>query len=313
MCNSIKLLAFALFFLATFFTSTVYAGINRSMDEDEEVEYTIINGDIQFKENEITKENVRHAIMRYADEPLKPVAYLSPNVENLSKAYWATGVFNIADQHSIDSYLLVNECQIFNTYSRDDFEWEKITETTREYLKENAHKFNKRIFFIREIELGKYNFDAEAFRVLNEDLHTPSSRINVDIKNINEICGRRGTLIGYTPSINIDIGIPFEIEYLPVSPEAAKDFINRTNIEQLTSYGFNYNPAKESAYSRKVYLRMRVRLLRYTGLDTIAAGMVSSEFISTLEGYDVLEDQKGTRVMFTTLPENYGTDEGNQE
>ncbi len=66
--------------------------------------------------------------------------YATPNMQNLSKLYWRLGVFNPDDKKIIDNYLIINECDVYRNFYRDDFEWANVRDATRDMLMEKKRR-----------------------------------------------------------------------------------------------------------------------------------------------------------------------------
>ena len=60
--------------------------------------------------------------------------YHDTSVENLSKLYWALGMLDEKNDMSVEQYLFINECDMFNKFSSDPEQWASLKEATRRML-----------------------------------------------------------------------------------------------------------------------------------------------------------------------------------
>ncbi len=252
-------------------------------------------------ETNLTKEKVREMALEYAKESLYDVTYYEPTIQNLSKLYWALGMYDLGDVGALDYYLMINECQIYNDYYHDDFEWKKILNITKDYIGNNRKMFPRRFAFIKEINLGRYNFNTEAFYVVNNDLRKGTRRHEMRLSStLDEICGFRGAIPGYPRNINLTLSRPFRLQYVPVSPDKAQDFIVRTRYSHREDVADNDQKANIANYERTAYVRIRVRVLKFLEFERSSLGHKVASVFAVLEGYDVFEDKEGERIIFTT-------------
>ncbi len=252
-------------------------------------------------EARLTREEVRKMALEYAKESLQKVEYFVPTIDNLSKLYWALGMFNLDDIGAIDYYLMINECQIYTDYYHDDFEWKNILETARKYLKDNRSQFPRRFSFMKEIDLGRYNFKTESFYVITDDLRNGTRRHEMRLgSTLDKVCGFSGKVPGYPRNLNVTLSRPFRLQYVPISPEKAQDFVIRTRYQHREDTETLRSTSTMSLYERKAYVRIRVRILKFLGYERNSQGEEIASVFAVLEGYDVFEDQEGEKIIFTT-------------
>lgn len=251
---------------------------------------------------DLSAEDIRKMAEQYARENAEAIEYVEPNYENVSKLYWALGVFDpVHDTRAVNGYLKINECEIYSEYFNDDFEWNKIFSATTEFLKSNRKNFPRRFQFTRMIELGRYDFDKDAFLVGDPDLVTGSRQYDMNLTHpADKVCGTPGSVENYPRDIVVVLSRPFKLAYLPATEDIAQDFVARTthqNFEDNMDLNKNY---QRSAYSRVAFLNVRVRIIKHMGLVYTSAGRQAAKVFGILEGYDVWEDPKGKRVLFST-------------
>jgi hypothetical protein len=253
---------------------------------------------------DLSKEEIQKMAMEFAKENLEKVSYMEPKIQNLSKLYWSLGMFNLEDPAAINNYLMINECQIYNDFYHNDFEWRKISEETRRYIKKNRPSFPRRFYFTRYIELGRYNFDTEAFFVVSDEVREGSRRYEMRYATtLHEVCGYSGAIPGYPKNMNITLSRPFRMKYVPVPKGRAQDYIIRTryNYENKTQHvNDKISARRRDLYSRPAYIRFRLRVMKFLEYEHNALGRDVASVFAILEGYDVCEDTKCENILFTT-------------
>jgi hypothetical protein len=253
------------------------------------------------EERNLTKEDIRKMALEYAKESLDGSSYSEPTIENLSKLYWALDMHELDDYGAIDFYLMINECQIYTDYYHDDFEWKRIIEATRDYIKENRATFPRRFSFMRQVELGRYNFRTESFYVMSDDLRKGTRRHEMRLSStLDEVCGFRGMIPGYPRNLNVTLNRPFRLQYIPVPPEKAQDFVVRTRYQNREETSSHDTAIAMANYERAVFVRIRVRVLKFLEFSRNSFGQPVASVFAVLEGYDVFEDPDGDRILFTT-------------
>ena len=69
-------------------------------------------------------------------------AYNQPTAENVIKAYIKFANLNLDPDRTIDEIAQIAYCNLFSKYYSDDFEWNKIHNSIREYMKTQKSKFS---------------------------------------------------------------------------------------------------------------------------------------------------------------------------
>lgn len=240
------------------------------------------------------------------DTPRAQRVYQDPDVPNLSRLYWALGMFDIEkDDLAVDNYIMINECQIFRDYFTDDFEWKNVREATRSFLRKNMKSFSRRFEFIQPIELGRYNEDTQTFEVLT-DLITKGSRLLYgDMNSRNEqICDKRGNIDGYPRNVIVSLSRPIHYPQIPVNVDLARDYIARTKIRNEED--FRNSPEhlmtvlKMKSYERLAFIVVKVRMIKFIEMRNARDGSYPVIF-AALEGIEIYEDPKKKRLLYSSL------------
>ena len=112
--------------------------------------------------------NVSHINASEMSSKKEEVKYHEASLKNFAKTYWRFSKFEITDNKAIDDYMRINECDLYNEYFHNEFEWNGIREATRNFLKQNKKKFPDRYAFVQPISLGDYDFEEKEFEIVEE-------------------------------------------------------------------------------------------------------------------------------------------------
>jgi len=210
--------------------------------------------------------------------------YLMADIENLSKLYWRLGAFDYEDKDSIEKYIKINDCKIFNNFSRNDFEWEKIMDTMRPYLKNNAKSFPLTYQFTLGLTLGKYDMQKGGFEIIDGTGFSNSRLINVATSDFNkEICNDNSIGMTYPKSVIILLSKPFDLNFISIDEHVAQAYILK----------------KKQFVNREAFLRLRVTFEQYVGNLSGENNTLFSVLKGKVDGYEVFEDSGYRNILLS--------------
>jgi hypothetical protein len=223
--------------------------------------------------------------------------YIKGTPENLSKLYWRLRVFDLDDDRAVDNFMMINECDLYQRYIHDDFEWAKIREAARSVLHKERDKYSGQFEFILPVRLGRYDTDHNGFYLIDDTEFKSVRRIEIVGNSLStEICGTTGEIKDYPRNLLLILKKPFSYNFAKVDEHVAQAYIIRKQKEVL---GLDYDYRK-SRYNRVAYVRMRVNLDQYQGNVKGQDGVILSILQGDLEGVDLFEDPYG-RMLLSTL------------
>ncbi len=213
--------------------------------------------------------------------------YVTPNMQNLSKLYWRLGIFNPQDRTAIDNYLIINECDVYQNFYKDDFEWANVRKATQQMLKEQAPTFPNQFKILVPVDLGRYDANRGGFDLVTKTAFVNSRRVQVTgSSSFFTECGQKGDLAGYPSRVVLILNKPFTFSFIKVDEHVAQAFLLRKR--------YNTTPMprelRAQGFQRPAYARMRVTFVRYQGAVDEGGGRKSSILYGTLDGIDVFED-----------------------
>lgn len=220
--------------------------------------------------------------------------YATPNMQNLSKLYWRLGVFNPDDKKIIDNYLIINECDVYRNFYRDDFEWANVRDATRDMLMEKSAGFTNQFKILVPIDLGRYDMERGGFDVVNNTAFINSRRIQVTgTATTYGGCDQKGDLAGYPSNVVMILNKPFTFDFVKVDEHVAQAFLLRKR--------YNATPVprelRNKGFQRLAFARMRVTFVRYQGTNDLNGGVKQAIIYGRLDGIDVFEDLKEEMLL----------------
>lgn len=215
---------------------------------------------------------------------------------NLSKLYWRLRVFDLDDDRAVDNYMLINECDLYQRFVNDDFEWAKIRNAAREVLKKERDKYNNKFEFILPVRLGRYDTERGGFYLVDGTSFEKIRRMEITGNSLSrDICGKTGEIKDYPRNLMLILKQPFSYDFAKVDEHVAQAYIIRKQKEVLD---LEYD-MRQNRYNRIAYVRLRTSLDQYQGNVKGQDNSILSILHGTLEGVDLFEDPYGKMLLST--------------
>lgn len=225
--------------------------------------------------------------------------YEKPTMEELSKLYWLLGALDINNDEAIDNYLLINECGIYQEYRNNEFEWAKIRDSTRTYLKDNITTFPRRLEFLQPLYLGKYNIEKEYFEIAPDYVKPTSRRLEVLTKaHMVPVCDKSGEIDGYPKGLLVELTRPYGIDKIPVTKDKAQTYIDQ-RLEDYNKLADYQKTEKRLLESRDAYIWMKIRVFGYKGVERLEEGYALNTVFAVLEGVEVYADRDRKELLYS--------------
>lgn len=227
--------------------------------------------------------------------------YDSPTVEAFSHMFWKVGLYDFTNDWAIDEFMRINECGIYQKFFGDEFEWEKVRDATRTFLKKNKHDFPTRFEFEMPILLQDYDEKYETFELQDDYKIRSIRRFMLGASDI----GAKDCVVdfqarqGYPRVLRMEFSRPFDLEHVPVSPDLAKAFIREKNKELLELPPSNRT--EEQKYKlREVYAFLRLKV--YSAGKIIPSNNPSRppsvQILGVMEGFSIYADRHKKTLFY---------------
>lgn len=228
--------------------------------------------------------------------------YEEPTNRSLSHLLWAVNFYHYEDTWAIDEFMKVNECPIFKNFVTDEFEWAKIRDATKDYLKSNKNEFPTRFQFMMPIKLGDYDEKRKAFKVQKKDKIESLRRFEVFTKDYRALpCYKTDRVVAGLPrAMIIEYSRPFNLTYVPTPSHVASEFITKTRQEYKQRYGARHMTKKNLYEVRIAYLVMKVKIFTHgKHMGNNQYNLPTVQMMGVLEGYDIYADQQKETLLYS--------------
>lgn len=220
--------------------------------------------------------------------------HVLPTVQNISKLYWKKDALSLSDNTAVDNFLLINECEIYERFYSDDFEWERIRKAARGMLKQNKENFPHEFKIIIPIDLGRYDLERKGFPLINKTALKDLRRVEIGGNpNHAPICGKQGNIEGYPRNLILILNKPLTYEFVELDEHVAQAYIIRHKYEAT-------NRPKEletQKFDRLAFLRIRITFSEYQGTTKGSDYYPLGIMFGKLDGIDVFEDASEKRLL----------------
>jgi len=213
----------------------------------------------------------------------------------VSQLYWALNKFGLRDDAAIDSYMMINECDIYQNYARNEFEWKNIRESGRQYIKNNIKDFPTRFEIIQPLNFAEYDFEQQVFDVWQPYKIDNIRLLEVVVPGVDEkICGTVSArdLPSYPKKFVTELARPISVVSVKVPQNKAKYFIEQSN-KRISARDQNNNAAafdSEKRYqARQAFLVLKVKYFALSDEDAKKSSASASDPIKILAVLEELE------------------------
>lgn len=171
------------------------------------------------EQGQITNDQQSAAPLTKADR----VKYVDITRATLAQMYWAMGAYDTSNDTDVDNFLLLNRCDLYQDFYRDDFKWHKVRVQAKASLEKNVKNFPTRMKMIQPIWLKRYSFQQEAFPLSN-----PFSTSRFELEALDHEsweCKKFAPskyVWKYPSRAEITFSTPLEAAQVNVTPEVAK-------------------------------------------------------------------------------------------
>lgn len=208
--------------------------------------------------------------------------YTQMTYENLYKLAWSYDAYSASDEESLNTYLMITECSLYNKFFLNEFEWEKIKIATREFISANKDKVPRYYEYVQPIYMGRYDYSLQGFPILDaKDFKGQKNLQFANFGNGDTACGKFAINAQKFPSTGvITILSPLNLSFIRVPLPLAEKY-----IEWRSKQG-NLDDAK-----RQAYIRYRIRIDSYEGVKAFANGLNAFGYHGKLVRLDVFADK----------------------
>ena len=223
--------------------------------------------------------------------------------QKLSQLYWRLGKFDIDDDMAVDNYLRINECDIYQEYKYNQFEWNGIRKKARVYLRNNIDSFPERFKYEQPLLLREYDPETQQFEIHPKYRIDGARKFELYSLDFYESpCGQVSThriydVEGYPNALLLELNQPLTLTEIPVDHRIAKKYIEE-RMKTFLELPENRR-SREAVYSfREAFIVIKIRVFSYKGTETITNGRTRATVYAMLEGYEIYADPEHEQLLY---------------
>lgn len=218
--------------------------------------------------------------------------YTQVTYSNLYKLAWSYDAFSVTNEEALNVYLIVTECNLYNKFFDNEFEWEKIKRATKEYIGENKDKVPRYYEYVQPISMGRYDYALQGFPILDAKEFKAQRNLQfASYENGTTSCGRFSINPDTYPATGVvSISSPLNLSFIRVPQKLAQKYIEwRAKQENIDNM------------KRQAYIRYRIRIDQYDGIKDYESGTKAFNFQGKLMRLDVFADKDLMLPLYNQL------------
>jgi hypothetical protein len=210
----------------------------------------------------------------------------------LTKLAWSYGAYRAGNSEDLNAYIIITECNLYNKFFSNEFEWEKIRGVTKEFLEKNKDKVSRYYEYVQPVILERYDSSLQGFPIVDADKNLLGQK-NLQFANFRyglTPCGGYDLGDGNYPSTAVlALSSPLTLTFVRVPKELAQRYL-----------GWRESQGIATSDKRQAYIRYRIRIDGYEGIKSFE-GMNSFSFRGKLMRLDVFADQEMMLPLYNQL------------
>lgn len=220
------------------------------------------------------------------NSPVKMVehTYTQVTYDNLYRLVWSYDAYALSNDEALTVFLKITECNLYNKFFQNEFEWEKIKFATREYLKNNKDKVSRYYEYVQPIFMGRYDYSLQGFPIMDATKNFRSQK-NFQFASFfsgKTSCGAYNiNSQNYPASAVLSVTSPLNLSFIRVPLPLAQKYIEWRGRQGISTQD-----------NRQAFIRYRIRIDDYDGIRSFGSGMKAFGFRGKLLRLDVFADQE---------------------
>lgn len=176
-----------------------------------------------------------------------PITFQRASIQALSRSYIKLTGVDLSDDQLIDSFSIINYCDIYAQYFGDEFSWRNAREAFRRVIQRELESYPEDIYLLGSINIGRYDFEKKAFTLSDDSKFDRTGQFRFVDRNF--ACGRAAVTqlpLFYTFMLTN----PITLDRIPVTEQKA---FNITRIME-----------QQQNVDRKIYVTFFLRINDFT-------------------------------------------------
>jgi hypothetical protein len=226
--------------------------------------------------------------------------YEKPSYAKFSQLYWALDKFDAQDNRVIDNFMRINECEIYTNYINNEFEWNSIRDSGRQYILSNVEEFSTRFEIEQPLRLSEYDFTQQTFEIWDPYKVDGIKLFEILSPEFDQgVCGlrREYEVPQYPKGIILELPRPVSLLSIKMSPKVARSF-----VKMKGSTGARAKDKEEIYKARDAYLVMKIKFFSLKGDQPDSEdGRMRTKALAALESLEVYADRKRKVLLYSEV------------
>ncbi len=225
--------------------------------------------------------------------------YIVPTWADLVRTLVRFDALSLSDDKLVDEYAMIAECDLYKTFYRDDFKWNKVRGAIRDSIRMHIATFPVSYRYETRIQLDHYDFHDKIYRFTPE---TTIHNVNTFVLYRVEGPACDNAYVKYIPShFRGVLDSPLYFEGLPLAQKDAEALLQQMkddkNENRVVSAWFNLRviyvePLRQGQLSGEER--------RYSQSNSLDPTMVRLDV--HLDSIDFYEDEAMTKLIYHYQP-----------
>ena len=226
--------------------------------------------------------------------------YSETTFENFVKLYWALSKLSLENDLHVDTFLRINECEIYRDYINNELAWSEVRESGRSLIKKEIDSYPIRFNIVIPMYLSEYDQNKNIFEIMEGHEINDKSMFLIQPTNNKLPCGLNTSDLkryGYPVEFIMMLPEKLTIREFPMSEVLASSFI-RMKSSNLGNQA-NYIKGERLYKTRNVYLSLKVRIYSLRSAEGLGRDSDDRLYaLAALEKIELFADRAQTVQLY---------------
>lgn len=207
-------------------------------------------------------------------------SYKSATMRLLTDHLFQEKMIDLDDPEQFKEYTIIEDCEIFENYFSNDFEWNRIRTAVKQEMEGLSPSAQKtRIRVPGKLNITRYNFTTQAFDVSPEDVFDKVGFLQIS-ETSYDLCDekfREDNIEAIPNKYFLKPEVPFNLYRIPASKVVAQQVLDEVKPNKLNL--------------RTIYIDINITLDTFFGLNKGSSSGVSADVLGTIDSVDFYTDE----------------------
>jgi len=230
--------------------------------------------------------------------PVHAQDYAKADWPSLAKTLVRFGAIKLSDDHVLDEYAAITECDLYKAFYHDDFKWNQVRAAIKEDARDHIALFPTGYTYVTDLQLDRYDFQKSLFRF------TAKSKLyNVNTFIIYSVEGTPcpdAAISAIPRTYRVVLDTPFSLEGLPLASKDGEALLQQMKDSNNDSRTIRARFNLHVVYVAPLYKDVHAGSVK----DQAQAGEEKGNMRldARLDSVDFFEDQDMTKLIYKFQP-----------